>query len=266
MRGDISEAVFRLWHVSALCSEQKPLGIGMQTAMIIAFIITALWWLLSSVPLLRSLQTEIFCRSKRTCCKKTVLSGLGKLFAELVKEKHIFVFLLAFSFILTVCIPLLIWRQRTDRLLIGQHGTFCRPSCDTDRCVSVCTYFRKDRKESFSGEDHYCLYHGIFWNCSVCNIGWILSLISGCSQFLWECSRERYRRFQDHILRRSYRGEVGEYFGIYDICGKGASVIGTALVSSISQMTGSINIAKVSALSVMFLVGLVLFRYSGKIK
>ena len=51
---------------------------------------------------------------------------------------------------------------------IGQHGTFARPSCDTDRCVSVCTYFRKDRKESFSGEDHYCLYHGIFWNCSVC--------------------------------------------------------------------------------------------------
>ncbi len=183
----------------------KPLGIGMQTAMIIAFIITALWWLLSSVPLLRSLQTEIFCRSKRTCCKKTVLSGLGKLFAELVKEKHIFVFLLAFSFILTVCIPLLIWRQRTDRLLIDSTGLFTRPSCDTDRCVSVCTYFRKDRKESFSGEDHYCLYHGIFWNCSVCNIGWILSLISGCSQFLWECSRERYRRFQDHILRRSYR-------------------------------------------------------------
>ena len=71
-------------------------------------------------------------------------------------------------------------------------------------------------------------------------------------------------------LSRSYFAKIipaeksGEYFGIYDICGKGASVIGTALVSFISQMTGSINIA-VSALSVMFLVGLVLFRYSAKL-
>lgn len=71
-------------------------------------------------------------------------------------------------------------------------------------------------------------------------------------------------------LSRSYFAKIipaeksGEFFGIYDICGKGASVIGTALVSVLSQMTGSINIG-VSALSVMFLIGLVLFRYSAKL-
>ena len=36
------------------------LGIGMQTSMILAFIITALWWLFSSVPLLRSYQQKYF--------------------------------------------------------------------------------------------------------------------------------------------------------------------------------------------------------------
>lgn len=71
-------------------------------------------------------------------------------------------------------------------------------------------------------------------------------------------------------LSRSYFAKIipaeksGEYFGIYDICGKGASVIGTALVSVLSQLTGEINIA-VSALSVMFLIGLVLFRYAAKL-
>ena len=71
-------------------------------------------------------------------------------------------------------------------------------------------------------------------------------------------------------LSRSYFAKIipaeksGEFFGIYDICGKGASVIGTALVSVLSQVTGSINIG-VSALSVMFLIGLVLFRYSAKL-
>ena len=41
-------------------------------------------------------------------------------------------------------------------------------------------------------------------------------------------------------------------------------MIGTALVSFLSQVTGSINIG-VSALSVMFLIGLVLFRFSAKL-
>ena len=71
-------------------------------------------------------------------------------------------------------------------------------------------------------------------------------------------------------LSRSYFAKIipaeksGEYFGIYDICGKGASVLGTALVSFLSQVTGSINIG-VSALSVMFLIGLVLFQFSAKL-
>ena len=71
-------------------------------------------------------------------------------------------------------------------------------------------------------------------------------------------------------LSRSYFAKIipaeksGEYFGIYDICGKGASVLGTALVSFLSQATGSINIG-VSALSVMFLIGLVLFQFSARL-
>ena len=41
-------------------------------------------------------------------------------------------------------------------------------------------------------------------------------------------------------------------------------MLGTALVSFLSQVTGSINIG-VSALSVMFLIGLVLFQFSAKL-
>ena len=51
----------------------------------------------------------------------------------------------------------------------------------------------------------------------------------------------------------------GEYFGVYDICGKGAAFIGTLLVSVISQLTNSTN-AGVGSLSMMFLLGFVFFR------
>ena len=65
-------------------------------------------------------------------------------------------------------------------------------------------------------------------------------------------------------MSRSYFARIipaeksGEYFGIYDICGKGASFMGTMLVSVISQAAGSMNLG-VGALAVMFLIGFFLF-------
>ena len=75
--------------------------------------------------------------------------------------------------------------------------------------------------------------------------------------------------FQDPIqaLSRSYFGKIipaeksGEYFGLYDIFGKGASILGTIIVSLVSQLTGNLNLS-VNALSILFLIGLFLFRKS----
>ncbi|MGN1030675.1 MAG: MFS transporter, partial [Butyricicoccaceae bacterium] len=66
-------------------------------------------------------------------------------------------------------------------------------------------------------------------------------------------------------LSRSYFAKIippeksGEYFGILDICGKGASFLGTAMVSMISQISGSINLG-VGAIAVLFIIGMILFR------
>ena len=43
-----------------------------------------------------------------------------------------------------------------------------------------------------------------------------------------------------------------------DICGKGASFLGTTLVSVVSQISGSINIG-VGSISVVFVIGLICF-------
>ena len=78
------------------------------------------------------------------------------------------------------------------------------------------------------------------------------SISSGSWQSVWDV-------FQGAVqsMSRSYYAKIipaeksGEYFGIYDICGKGASFMGTILVSAVSQITGSVNLG-VGALSVMF--------------
>ena len=70
-------------------------------------------------------------------------------------------------------------------------------------------------------------------------------------------------------LSRSYFARIippeksGEYFGIYDICGKGASFVGTMLVGFVAQLTGMMNIG-VGVISVMFIIGFFLFCKAAK--
>ena len=70
-------------------------------------------------------------------------------------------------------------------------------------------------------------------------------------------------------LARSYFAKIipaeksGEYFGIYDICGKGASFMGTTLVGIVAQVTGVAN-AGVAVIAVLFVIGYILFKKAVK--
>ena len=66
---------------------------------------------------------------------------------------------------------------------------------------------------------------------------------------------------RSHFAKLIPPEKSGEYFGLLDICGKGASFIGTTLVGVVSQLTGSTNLG-VSVLAVVFVAGLFLFRLS----
>ena len=83
-------------------------------------------------------------------------------------------------------------------------------------------------------------------------------------------------------LSRSYLGKIvpaeqsGEYFGLMDICGKGASFVGLTMVGAVSKATDGmsfsflgISIANegiaVGTLVVLFAVGFVLFCMADKL-
>ena len=71
-------------------------------------------------------------------------------------------------------------------------------------------------------------------------------------------------------LSRSYFTKIipveqsGEYFGLMDICGKGASFLGTTLVGVVSQATGDIHLG-VGVIAVLFALGAVLFRVAVRV-
>jgi UMF1 family MFS transporter len=70
-------------------------------------------------------------------------------------------------------------------------------------------------------------------------------------------------------LSRSYFGKIippeksGEYFGIYDICGKGAAFMGTTLIAVATQLSGSQSFG-VGTLVLVFIAGFLLFQKADK--
>ena len=240
------------------------LGIGTQTAMILAFIITALWWLCSSVPLLRSYRQKYFSESDGHVVRNS-FKRLGRTFMELAKQKHILVFLVAFFFyidgVYTVIDMATAYGEALGLDSTGLLLALLVTQIVAFPCVLIFgRIIKKVRPETIITvciAAYFCIAVYAYWLDTQFDF-WLLAVLVGMFQGTIQA------------LSRSYFAKIipaeksGEFFGIYDICGKGASVLGTALVSFLAQVTGSINIG-VSALSVMFLIGLVLFRYSAKL-
>ena len=239
------------------------LGLGTQTALLLGFIITAVWWFCSSLPLLLSYRQRYFSESDGHVVRES-FKRLGRTLVELSKEKHIFIFLVAFFFyidgVYTVIDMATAYGQAlgldTNSLLLALLVT----QIVAFPCVLVFSRLVKKVKSetiiTVCIVAYFCIAVYAYWMDSEFDF-WFLAVMVGMFQGTIQA------------LSRSYFAKIipaeksGEFFGLYDICGKGASVIGTALVSFLSQMTGSINIG-VSALSVMFLIGLVLFRFSAR--
>lgn len=240
------------------------IGIGMQTAMILAFIITAVWWLASAVPLLRSYKQRYYVEAEDHLIRNS-FRRLGRTFAELTKKKHIFVFLLAFFFYIDGVYTVIDMATAYGQAL-GLDSTGLLLALLVTQIVAfpaVLIFSRLVKRVKAENiiticiAAYFCIAVYAYWLDSQLDF-WILAVLVGMFQGTIQA------------LSRSYFAKIipaeksGEYFGIYDICGKGASVLGTALVSFLSQVTGSVNFG-VSALSVMFLIGLALFRYSAKL-
>lgn len=239
------------------------IGVGMQTSMILAFLITALWWLCSSIPLLRSYRQKYFSEAEDHVIRNSFIR-LGHTLREITKQKHIFLFLLAFFFyidgVYTVIDMATAYGQALGldstglllALLVTQIVAFPSVLIFSRLVKNV----RPEKIITICIAAYFCIAVYAYWLDTQLDF-WILAVAVGMFQGTIQA------------LSRSYFAKIipaeksGEYFGLYDICGKGASVVGTALVSFLSQLTGRTNVG-VSALSVMFLIGLVLFRMAAK--
>ena len=215
----------------------EVIGIPQGTAMGIAFCLTAVWWILCTLPLLRRYRQTAFVETPRHPVAAT-FRQLGRTFKDVRKEKHIFLYLLSFFFFIDGVYTIIDMATAygtalgldTTGLLLALLVTqlvafpfailFGRLAAryNTGLLIKVCII-------AYTGITVFAMFMMAQWQF------WTLAVLVGV--------------FQGGIqaLSRSYLGKIippersGEYFGIMDICGKGASFLGMMMVSIVSEMT-----------------------------
>lgn len=241
----------------------ESIGISMHTAMTIAFFINAVWWLLVTIPLLKNYEQKNFAALPKHPVRSSFIR-LGHTLRDIKSEKHIFLYLLAFFFFIDGVYTIIEMATAygsalgldTQGLLLALLVTqivafpcaliFARLSkkFETDRLISLCII-------AYTCIALFAIQLDKQWEF------WTLAVFVGMFQGAIQA------------LSRSYFAKIipadksGEYFGIYDICGKGASFLGTMLVGLVAQITGVANMG-VAIIAVMFVIGFFLFQKAAK--
>lgn len=239
------------------------IGMTLKTAMMIAFILNAVWWTASTLPLVKSYKQKYYIEPEAHPALDT-FARLKDTLMKAKEQKKVFLFLFAFFFyidgVYTIIdmataygtslglntTGLLLALLLTQIVAFPASLTFAVLSKTKDTAslikVAIIAYFlialfavQLDKQWEF----------------------WVLAVAVGC--------------FQGGIqaLSRSYFAKIipenasGEYFGLFDICGKGASFLGTMLIGVVTQITGKQNIG-VATLSIMFVIGYLIFNKVSK--
>ena len=248
----------------ALVLFYETLGISMNLAMSIAFLLIAVWWVCFAVPLLRSYK-QLHCIENHDHAVSSGLRRLGHVFGELKKNKKILFFLIAFFFYIDGVYTII------D--MATAYGTAL--GLDT---TGLLLALLVTQIVAFPAALIFGHLSGKYKNASlikICIAAYFLIALYGITlkeQYQFWILAVCVGIFQGAIqsLSRSYFARIipaersGEYFGIYDICGKGAAFLGTTLVSAMSQFTGNMNLG-VGSLAVMFLIGFFFFLRTEKL-
>ena len=245
-------------------------GLTTGSAMTIAFVLVSVWWVGCSLPLLKNYRQTAFLAPTQAPVKDAFRQLWGTLKAAR-QEKHIFLYLLSFFFFIDGVYTIIdmataygaaLGLDTTGLLLALLWTQFVAFPCsvifgrlsakhDTGLLIKVCIV-------AYTGITVFGIFLVSQWQF------WVLATLVGM--------------FQGGVqaLSRSYLGKIipaersGEFYGLMDIFGKGASFVGLAMVSLVSQLTAGITVdvfgitlqnenLAVGSLIILFIIGYLLF-------
>ena len=247
----------------ALVLGSGAIGLSQMTALNIALFITAAWWLAMTLPLLKTYRQLHYVEVEKHAIRQS-FARIGHTLRHLHEDKQVFWFLLAF-FCYIDGVYTIIDMATAYGTALGLDTTGLLLALLVTQIVafpSALIFGRLSAKYPSTTLIPVCIaaYAGIalfaFFLTRQWQF-WVLAFVVGMFQGgVQALSRS-------HFAKIIPPEKSGEYFGLFDICGKGASFLGTMIVSVGSQLTGSANVG-VGSLIVLFIVGFVLFRVSCK--
>ena len=247
----------------ALVLGSGAIGLSQMTALNITLFITAAWWLAMTLPLLKTYRQLHYVEVEKHAIRQS-FARIGHTLRHLHEDKQVFWFLLAF-FCYIDGVYTIIDMATAYGTALGLDTTGLLLALLLTQIVafpSALIFGRLSAKYPSTTLIPVCIaaYAGIalfaFFLTQQWQF-WVLAFVVGMFQGgVQALSRS-------HFAKIIPPEKSGEYFGLFDICGKGASFLGTMIVSVGSQLTGSANVG-VGSLIVLFVVGFVLFRVSYK--
>ena len=225
-----------------------------------AFIIVAVWWFVVTIPLLKNYRQKYYVENTSGMISSSFSRLFGTLKNMYKNEKKVFFFLIAFFFYIDGVYTIIDEAVAIGTALgLNQIGLLVVLLLTQVVAFAFATLFGKLSKKYSSTTlisiciggyfvvAIYALFMSALWQFAI--MAFIVGMFQGAIQ----------------ALSRSYYAQIipanasGEYFGIYDICGKGAAFMGTTLVGITVTLTDSINIA-VGTLGILFILGIFFFR------
>ncbi len=259
-----------------LVLSSETFGLTQNTAMTVAFLITAVWWIACSLPLLKKYRqtASVTPRNKPV---RQAFRLLGETLKHAARHKHILLYLISFFFFINGVNTIIDMSTAYGEalgldstglllaLLVTQIVAFpaailfgrLASRVDSGKLIKVCI-------AAYTGIAAFAVFLVVQWQF------WVLAVMVGMFQGAIQA------------LARSYLGKIipversGAYYGLMDVCGKGASFLGMLLISLINQLAegvkiqvfgltlGNANLA-VSTLLILFAVGFVLFCKADKL-
>lgn len=225
-----------------------------------SFVITALWWVAFTIPLLTSYK-QVHYRATAGQAGEAIrgtFAELGSTFRAIRKNKPLWMFMIAFFFYIDA-VNTVISMSTSYGTQLGIDSTQLVVALLVTQFVAFpCSIIYGKLAGRFGSKTmitaavvaYMCIVFFAAFFLRAALEFWILAILVGM--------------FQGGIqaLSRSYYGKIipkdhaNEYYGFYDIFGKTASIIGTFLVATTTSLTGNASIGVLS-IAILLAVALV---------
>ena len=245
----------------AIIFSKDMIGISTFHATIAAFVINALWWFIFSIPLIKTYEQKHINTENNA---NQVFQQLWATLQQIIKDRKISLFLLSFFFYIDGVYTIINMATAYGTSLgLDSSGLILALLVTQLVAFPAALYFSKISHQ-YKTETliKICIIaYGLIALYAIqldqLYEFWILAIAVGMFQGAIQA------------LSRSYFAKIipneksGEYFGIFDICGKGASILGTLIVSLITSFTGNQQYA-VASLAILFIAGFIILNLSLK--